>query len=76
MNKNVFRWLGHAKKIYDGIESSKRGRSRPWMTFENTILKLYESLEKNAWQPKGGLKGGRDVEFHDSERGERDLQRS
>ena len=51
MKKNVLSWFGHveqmsdermAKKIYDGKVSGKRGRVRPRLTFENTVLKILE----------------------------------
>ena len=42
-----------AKKIYDGKVSSKRGRERPRLTFENTVSKiLAEGHVKSMRNPR------------------------
>ena len=71
IKKNLLSWFGHiericdvkmAKKIYDGKVSDKRGRGKPWLTFENIVLKI---LEEGMYD-----------EVDESGRGERGMQRS
>ena len=31
-----------AKKIYDGKVNGKRGKRKPWLTFENSVSKILE----------------------------------
>ena len=41
-----------AKKIYDGRVSSKRGRGRPRLAFENTVSKIQEGHVKSMRTPR------------------------
>ena len=77
MKKNVLSWFGHveemsdermAKKIYDGKVSGKRGRVRPRLTFENTVLKILEEGHVKRTPPEGIYE-----EVDDNGRGERGM---
>ena len=79
MKKNVLSWFGHVeqisdermvKKIYDGKVSGKIGRGRPWLTFENTVLKTTGGRSRKTHEDSTE---GMYEEVDDSGRGERGI---